>query len=72
MNDCKHKFVKEVEGVYIPDYYAPDTTSGSDCGCRIAKVKQWECLICGARLGYLNEDQIVVDINCLKKLKEES
>jgi hypothetical protein len=64
VEDCRHKLVREIDEVYIPDYSIPITTSGQG---GMAKVKQWECLICGARLGYLNEDQTVIDIDCLKK-----
>ena len=61
--DCKCKLVIETQG-FIPDYSEGTSTDGRGI---LVPIKAWECICCGKKWGYLSTDQIVVDINKIRK-----
>jgi hypothetical protein len=64
MNNCRHRIVFETEGAVIPDNTSPTTTGG---GGGFTTVRQWECLICGARFGYVLVGQLELDRKGMKR-----
>lgn len=66
--DCKHKYMIRCEDGYIPDYRGGAGT-GAVPSCipvPMVAVRQWRCLCCEMRFGYLNNNQIEIDPNIIK------